>query len=216
MSRRNRRRIPTAWVERTLPLPPDQAWSLVADARHHARWVPLTRVDLARPSASGAKGASGAASASEDTGASEAASASETTDATGAREATGTGPAPGWVWCDAAAEPQPGDLVVAVSGPRARRGGGGLVDRMRIERYEQPLDAVPGTAVFVKLGPVLGGTARIVVTGDGPGRSRVGWSEEVFLRGLPRQLTQWIGAVLVHGMLALTLHRVRREAMNHS
>lgn len=198
MSRRNRRRIPTAWVERTLPLPPDQAWSLVADARHHARWVPLTRVDLARPSASGAKGAS------------------ETIDATGARGATGTGPAPGWVWCDAAAEPQPGDLVVAVSGPRARRGGGGLVDRMRIERYEQPLDAVPGTAVFVKLGPVLGGTARIVVTGDGPGRSRVGWSEEVFLRGLPRQLTQWIGAVLVHGMLALTLHRVRREAMNHS
>lgn len=180
MSSRNRRRVPTAWVERTLPLPPDQAWSLVADARHHARWVPLTRVDLARPAAG---------------------------------DAPGSGPAPGWRWCGAAADPQPGDLVVAVSGPRARQGGGGLVDRMRIERYEPPLDAVPGTAVFVKLGPVLGGTARIVVTGDGPGRSRVGWSEEVFLRGLPRQLTQWIGAVLVHGMLALALHRVRRDAM---
>lgn len=28
----------------TLPLPPDEAWDLLVDARHHARWIPLTTV----------------------------------------------------------------------------------------------------------------------------------------------------------------------------
>ena len=29
---------------RVLPLPASAAWRLVSDARHHARWIPLTRV----------------------------------------------------------------------------------------------------------------------------------------------------------------------------
>ncbi|QTE28971.1 SRPBCC family protein [Pengzhenrongella sicca] len=31
-------------VSRTLPLPAREAWTLLADPRHHARWIPLTRV----------------------------------------------------------------------------------------------------------------------------------------------------------------------------
>ena len=34
---------------RTLPVPADVAWNLVADARNHARWVPLTRVEADGP-----------------------------------------------------------------------------------------------------------------------------------------------------------------------
>lgn len=84
---------------------------------------------------------------------------------------------------------------------------------MRIERYEPPLDTVPGTAVFVKLGPVLGGTARIVVTPQASGTG-VTWSEQVYLRGLPPVLTEWAGAALIHAMLVLTLRRLRRDATN--
>lgn len=178
MFSRNRRHAPTAWVERTLPLPPRQAWDLVADARHHARWVPLTRVGLAREDPS----------------------------------APAPGPLPGWSWCDPDDTPRSGDLVVAVSGPGARRGGRGLVDRMRIERYEPPLDAVPGTAVFVKIGPLLGGTARIVVTAEGPEESRVCWSEAVHLRGLPPVLTEWLGAIGLHAMLTWALRRIGHDA----
>jgi hypothetical protein len=159
-------RGPTARVSRMLPLDATEAWPLVADARHHTRWVPLTRVGL------------------------------------DGRE----GPVP------TDAQPQVGDIVMAVSGPGARRGWPGLVDRMRVERYECPLDPVPGVAVFVKLGPVILGTARIEVEPVGPGCSRVTWSESVHLRGIPRAATAWIGAVLLHLMIALVVHRMAREA----
>ena len=33
-------------ASRTLPLPVRAAWALVADPRHHARWIPLTRIEL--------------------------------------------------------------------------------------------------------------------------------------------------------------------------
>ncbi|MBU5423481.1 hypothetical protein KQI48_12475 [Cellulomonas hominis] len=169
-----RERDGTSWarVERVLPLDADAAWHLVADARHHAGWVPLTRVGLQRPD--------GVA----------------------------------WAW-----EPRPddsapeaGDVVVAVSGPTARRGGPGMVDRMRIERFEPPLGQVPGVAVFVKHGPVLLGTARIEVAAAGPGRARVTWAEQVHLRGLPPALTRGVGTVLLDGMLTLVLRRAAREA----
>lgn len=169
---RDRDGTPWARVARVLPLDADAAWRLVADARHHARWVPLTRVEL--------------------------------------RRERGTS----WAW-----EPRPddsapaaGDVVVAVSGPTARRGGGGLVDRMRVERFEPPLGQVPGVALFVKHGPVLLGTARIEVAALGPGRARVTWSEQVHLRGLPPGLTRGVAAVLLDGMLALVLRRAAREA----
>lgn len=183
MFSRTDRRVPSARVARDLPLSAERAWELVADARHHARWVPLTRVGIAR----------------------------RVTEDVPTHRAP-DGPEPGWAWCGGQDEPQAGDLVVAVSGFGARAGARGLVDRMRIERYEPPLDAVPGTAVFVKIGPLLSGTARIVVTADGPGRSQVSWSEEVHLRGLPPVWTEWAGAVILHAMLVLTLRRIQRDA----
>jgi hypothetical protein len=103
---------------------------------------------------------------------------------------------------------------MAVSGPGARRGWPGLVDRMRVERYECPLDPVPGVALFVKLGPVILGTARIEVEPVAPGCSRVTWSESVHLRGLPPGATRWLGALLVDAMLRLVLDRAVREAQD--
>jgi hypothetical protein len=171
MITRDRDRTLWARASRVLPLDVEHAWDLVADARHHARWVPLTRVDLTRPA-----GGTGTA---------------------GERRSDG-------------AAPEVGDVIRAVSGPTARRGGPGLVDRMRIERYERPLGAVPGVAVFQKLGPVLLGTARIEVEAAGSS-ARVTWSESVHLRGLPPGATRWLGALLLDAMLRVVLERAARE-----
>ena len=35
---------PAVEISRTLPLPAPEAWELLSDPRHHARWIPLTRV----------------------------------------------------------------------------------------------------------------------------------------------------------------------------
>lgn len=174
MITRDRERMLWARVSRDLPLDVDQAWRLVADARHHTRWVPLTRVDITRPSP----------------------------DAPGA----------GWAVWPGGAEPEEGDEILAVSGPFARRGAPGLVDRMRIERFEPPLGAVPGVAVFVKLGPLLLGTARIEVEQTGS-TSRVTWSETVHVRGLRPGATRWAGVALVDLMVRFVLHRAAREAV---
>lgn len=173
MIARDREGVPTARVERLLPLDAEEAWELVADARHHTRWVPLTRVAL---------GPAG-------------------------------GGTPSWSARADGDLPRVGDVIQAVSGPFARRGAPGLVDRMRIERFEPPLGAVPGVAVFVKLGPVLLGSARIEVEGVGPRSSRVTWTEGIHLRGLPRAATAWAGAIGVQAMLVLTLGRASREAV---
>lgn len=165
MITRDRDRTPWARASRVLPLDAERAWDLVADARHHTRWVPLTRVDLVRRSAGAAGGTT----------------------------------------------PEVGDEIRAVTGPTARGGGPGLVDRMRIERYERPLGAVPGVAVFQKLGPVLLGAARIEVEAAGSS-ARVTWSESVHLRGLPPAATRWLGVLLVDRMLGLVLRRAAREA----
>jgi hypothetical protein len=170
---RDKVRGPRARVSRVLPLDQARAWDLVADARHHTRWVPLTRVDLAGPD-----------------------------------PVAGTG----WNRRPDGSAPQVGDEIDAVSGPFARRGAPGFLDRMRIERYEPPLGAVPGVAVFVKLGPVILGTARIEVAAAGPDSSRVTWTEGVHLRALPPAATAWLGALLVEQMLRLVLARADREA----
>lgn len=167
---RDRDGTPWARVSCVLPLDAAAAWTLVADARHHARWVPLTRVALTAP------GAGDRVHRPDDQA------------------------------------PEAGDEIAAVSGPFARQGAPGLLDRMRVERFEPPLGAVPGAAVFVKLGPVLLGTARIEVEAAGPSSSRVEWSEAIYLRGLPRAWTVWAGAVLVDLMLRLVLARAAREA----
>ncbi|WP_298461491.1 SRPBCC family protein [uncultured Cellulomonas sp.] len=36
----------TVAVTRVIPLPLTQAWELVVDPRHHARWIPLTRITV--------------------------------------------------------------------------------------------------------------------------------------------------------------------------
>ncbi|MDC7121662.1 SRPBCC family protein [Cellulomonas fimi] len=143
---------------RVLPLPAARAWDLVADARNHARWIPLTRVDVAD------------------------------------------------------------GYVVAVSGPRAQRGGGGLVDRMRIDRFDPPHDDEPGVAEFTKVGRVLRGTARIEVAAAGPDAARVTWTESVHLAGpLPAGLTRAVGAPLLELMvrraLRMAAHEAAREAV---
>ncbi len=138
-----------------MPGPPQAVWDLLVDARHHAAWIPLTRVEADGPPALGTR-------------------------------------------------------VVAVSGPGARRGGPGLVDRMRIVRLDPPGPGRPGVAVFAKVGPVLGGEARIEVA-DEAGASSAVWTEQVHLRGAPAGLSSWLLVLPLRAMTALALARAARE-----
>ena len=132
-------------------------WALVTDARRHAAWIPLTRIDASGPPALGTE-------------------------------------------------------VVAVSGPFARRGAPGLVDRMRITRFDPPAGGRPGVAVFTKTGRVLRGDARIVVLPDDEPGTRVRWSEAVYLAGpLPRRWTAAVLAAPLRVMLRLALARAARS-----
>jgi len=134
---------------RTLPLPPDEAWDLLVDARNHARWVPLTRVETDGP-------------------------------------------------------PRVGTRIRAVSGPFARRGAPGIVDRMVITRADPP--GATRVALFVKHGPVLLGEARIEVTAVDDRHARVLWTEDVHLAHLPAAL----GRALLRPFLGLMV----RGALN--
>lgn len=146
-------------VSRTLPLPADAAWTLVADSRNHERWVPLTRVR--------------------------------------------TEPA----------EPALGGSVVATSGPFARRGAPGLVDRMRIDRWDAPTPTTPGVATFTKLGPVLLGTAEVQVAAVDATHARVTWTEDAHLAGpWPRRAGAALLTPFLRAMLRLALARAGREA----
>ena len=79
----------------------------------------------------------------------------------------------------------------AVTGPGARRGGPGLVDRMRVTSHEPPSTAERrgGIARFVKTGPVLTGWAELAVRPLGPAACELVWTERIGLRGLPTVLT---------------------------
>lgn len=129
---------------------------------------------------------------------------------------------PGWVPLtrvrtegDWANGPAVGALFVAVTGPGARRGGPGVVDRMRIVRWVAPA-AGPGgvgSARFVKRGPLLLGEAGIDVVPLGPGRARVTWWEETYLAGpFPRALTAALTAPVTAVLLGVSLPRLRRAA----
>jgi len=108
--------------------------------------------------------------------------------------------------------PALGTRVVAVSGPFARTGGRGLVDRMRVERYDPPTPGGLGVATFVKVGRALRGEARIEVLAAGPASSQVTWVEDVHLGGpLPRRLTAAVAGPFVRAMTAWALHRVAAE-----
>ena len=152
-----RRVVPEVSVVRVLHLDAGAAWDLLVDARNHARWIPLTRVD------------------------------------------TSNGP------------PRLGTRITAVSGPFARRGGRGVVDRMDIDRLDPPVGEAPGIAVFTKRGPVLAGEARIDVAYAGPGRALVTWSERVHLVGPFAVLTGSVLAPVLRLMVASALTRASRE-----
>ena len=107
--------------------------------------------------------------------------------------------------------PGVGQRIEAVSGPGARHGWPGVVDRMRVERYDPPETGRPGIAVFRKVGPVMHGTATIVVVAYGPEASVVRWSERVHLVGpLPAPLTSALLAPVFDGMLRFALGRAAR------
>jgi hypothetical protein len=133
-------------VARTLPVPADEAWHLVADARNHARWVPLTRVETDGPVRVGTR-------------------------------------------------------IRATSGPGARRGWPGIVDRMVITRADPP--GATRTALFVKRGPVLLGEARIDVTAVDEQHARVVWTEDVWVAHLPAGL----GRAVLRPFLGLMVRR---------
>lgn len=97
----------------------------------------------------------------------------------------------------------------ATSGPFARRGAPGLLDRMRLDRCDPPTADRPGDALFTKLGPLLLGDAGLSVADAGPGRARVTWSERVVLAG-PVPAGPVLAPVLGL-MLRLALARIARE-----
>ncbi|MBD7917190.1 SRPBCC family protein [Cellulomonas sp. Sa3CUA2] len=111
--------------------------------------------------------------------------------------------------------PRLGTRVVAVSGPGARRGWPGLVDRMVITRYVPPGDAAgdgPGVAVFTKRGPLLLGSATVTVLATSPTTCRVTWSEHVPLAGpLPGALTARLTAPVLGAMLRVVLRRAAAD-----
>jgi len=141
-------------ASRTLPISPDEAWDLLTDARNHARWVPLTRVETDGPV-------------------------------------------------------QVGTRIAATSGPGARRGWPGLVDRMVVTRADPP--GPTRVAVFVKRGPVLLGEARIEVRAVSPTTARVRWSEDVYLAHLPPAVGRALVRPFLAGMVRHALTAAAKE-----
>ncbi|MEV4423804.1 SRPBCC family protein [Streptomyces sp. R-07] len=70
----------------------------------------------------------------------------------------------------------------------ARTGIGRLSfdDPMEVVRWEPPAAGRPGTCRLEKSGRVVRGWALVEVTGTGGGGSRVEWTEELSVRGVPR------------------------------
>ncbi len=114
---------------------------------------------------------------------------------------------------DAPHPPIVGDTFVAVTGPRAARGGGGLVDRMRVTASTPPTTSPPrsGRAAYLKLGPVLLGTAEVVVTPAGPQGCTVTWLESIHLRGLPAGVVAVVARPLASAMVRRALRAVEAE-----
>ncbi len=107
--------------------------------------------------------------------------------------------------------PRLGCRIVAVSGPGARQGLPGLVDRMVMTRYVPPGEHA-GEAEYTKLGPVLRGSSTIVVLPTSPTSCRVTWSEHVPLAGpLPEAWTARLTAGPLRVMLRLALRRATAD-----
>ena len=105
-----------------------------------------------------------------------------------------------------------GDIFTAASGP-AWLPGGGLLDRMVVEQLDPPstTTALPGVAVFTKLGPVLLGSAEMHVRPHGTNACTVTWLETVHLRGLPPAMTAPPLRPVLRAMTRLALRRVAAE-----
>ena len=104
-----------------------------------------------------------------------------------------------------------GDTFTAVSGPTARRGGPGLVDRMTVLHSEPPTARAAGIARYRKDGPLLRGGAGIEVRSLGPDWCEVTWVEEIGARGLPTAVTDLVSRPSSRLMLAIVLRRLRAE-----
>lgn len=112
---------------------------------------------------------------------------------------------------DGAGRLRVGGTFTAVTGPGARRGAPGLPDRMRLDSSEPPADRRPGSARFVKLGPVLTGWAELTVRPLGDALCEATWSERIGVRGVPAALSDAVGAPLTGAMLRTVLRRAARE-----
>ncbi len=104
-----------------------------------------------------------------------------------------------------------GESFTAVSGPTARTGGPGLVDRMTVLRSEPPSGQEVGVADYRKDGPVLRGSAGIEVRALGPVWCEVTWIEQIGVRGLPSAVTDLVSRPASLLMLDLVLRRVRED-----
>ena len=104
-----------------------------------------------------------------------------------------------------------GESFTAVSGPTARTGGPGLVDRMTVLRSDPPAGREVGVADYRKDGPVLRGGAGIEVRALGPAWCEVTWSEQIGVRGLPTAVTDLVSRPASWLMLDLVLRRVRED-----
>lgn len=115
---------------------------------------------------------------------------------------------------DPTAEPAPGVAFTMVSGPGARSGRSGFVDRMTTVEHVPPstAEATVGRNVVRKAGPVLLGLAGLDVVPVDEHRSRVVWWEEAWLAGpWPRRANELAVGLFLRGMLAVALWRFGRE-----
>lgn len=71
---------------------------------------------------------------------------------------------------------------------RTALGPVGFDDPMVVETLRPPGGDVPGFARIRKEGRVIGGWIDLAVASEGPGSSRVQWSQGIAVRGVPRVL----------------------------
>lgn len=108
---------------------------------------------------------------------------------------------------------RPGHRFSAATGPAGSLHRLALVDRMEVTHVSGPTTTppTPGHAAFRKLGPVLLGTAEVVIDPLGPDECSVTWVEDIHLRGLPRWAVAWASRPLATAMLRHALRKVRAE-----
>ncbi|WP_402467251.1 SRPBCC family protein [Isoptericola aurantiacus] len=109
--------------------------------------------------------------------------------------------------------PGPGESFAMVSGPGARRGRRGFVDRMVVEEVARPSSrtGTVGRTAVRKTGPALLGTAGFDVVPLDADRCVVVWWEEAYLAGpWPRRPNAVLVGVALRVMMHVSLHRLGR------